>query len=133
MLLYGGRPREAIEPIERSLRFSPFDPQLGAMHLALALACHHAGDYDAAVEQAKFALYLGTGRAADVLAASLVRLGRLDEAVREIERAPEGEAAARPMPTPYANPADGDELREAVRLARQAAKERASAAAAGHA
>ncbi len=133
VLLYGGRPAEAIDPIERSLRFSPFDPQLGAMHLALALAHHHAGDHDAAVEQARFAAYLGNGRASAVLAASLVRLGRLDEAAREIEREVPAGRTARMLPTPYANPADGERLREAVRLARQAAAERASTASAGHA
>jgi TolB-like protein len=124
--LYGGRPREAIAPIERSLRFSPFDPQLGAMHLALALARHNAGDYDVAVEQARFALYLGNWRAAAVLAAGLVRLGRLDEAAHEIERAPAGDGAPRMMRPPYANPEDGEQLREAVRLARRAAVERVS-------
>jgi Flp pilus assembly protein TadD len=100
------------------------------MHRALALAHYHAGDYEAAVEQAKFALYLGVGRAAGVLAASLVRLGRLDEAVREIARAPAGEVVQR-MPEPYANPADGQHLHEAVHLARQAAAERSSAPSAG--
>jgi TolB-like protein len=128
--LFGGRPREAVAPIERSLRFSPFDPQLGAMHRALALAHYHAGDYEAAVEQAKFALYLGVGRAAGVLAASLVRLGRLDEAAREIARAPASEVVQR-MPEPYADPADGRHLHEAVHLARQAAAERSSASSAG--
>jgi tetratricopeptide (TPR) repeat protein len=129
--LFGGRPHEAVAPIERSLRFSPFDPQLGAMHNALALAHYHAGDFEAAVEQAKFALYLGVGRAARVLAASLVRLGRLDEAVREVARAPANEATVHRMPDPYANPADHEHLHEAVRLAREAAAEKSSAPSAG--
>jgi hypothetical protein len=37
------------------------------------------------------------------------------------------------LPTPYANPADGEHLQEAVRLARQATAEKAGAASAGHA
>jgi tetratricopeptide (TPR) repeat protein len=127
--LSGGRPRDAVAPIERSLRFSPFDPQLGAMHLALAHAHHLAGDYDAAVEQARFALYLGNWRAPGLLAASLARLGRLDEAAREIKRAPPDVREPRMMPAPYANPADRDRVHEAIELARQAAAETASAAA----
>jgi TolB-like protein len=126
-LLFGGRPAEAVAPIERSLRFSPFDPQLAAMHMTLALALHHAGDFEAAVEQAKFALYLGNWRAAPVLAASLVRLGRLEEAAREIGRPAPDDGASNMLPMPYANPADGERFREAVRLARRAAAERASA------
>jgi TolB-like protein/tetratricopeptide (TPR) repeat protein len=134
VLLYGGRPAEAIAPFERSLRFSPFDPQLGAMHRTLAFAYFHAGNYDAAVEQAKFALYLGHARAVGVLTASLVKLGRIDEAVREIERAPHREGATRGLPEPYADPADAHRVHEAVDAARQAAAERATAAAAaGHA
>jgi hypothetical protein len=62
-----------------------------------------------------------------------VRLGRLDEAAREIERTPRGVGATRMLPTPYANPADGEHLREAVRLARQAAAESAGAPAASRA
>jgi TolB-like protein len=127
VLLFGGWARDAVAPIERSLRFSPFDPQRGAMHRALALAHYHAGDYDAAVEQAKFALYLGVARAAPLLAASLVRLGRLEEAAREIERTPAAEEAVRRMPEPYANPADREALREALRTAHRAVEERTAA------
>jgi adenylate cyclase len=125
VLLFGGRPAEAIAPIERSLRFSPYDPQLGAMHYSLALAHHDAGAYEAAAEQAKFALYLGFGGAARVLVASLVRLGRVDEAARELQRAPRAPSFGG-LATPYANPADPEKLREAVRLARQAAAETAA-------
>ena len=130
VLLYAGRPREAVAPIERSLRFSPFDPQLAAMHGALSLAHFNAGEYEAALEQARFALYLGNWRATAMLAGSLVRLERLDEAASEIARAPSHEAEARVMLAPYANPADGAKLREAFQFARRAAAERASAAAA---
>ncbi|MFI4935621.1 MAG: TIR domain-containing protein [Caulobacterales bacterium] len=120
VLLFGGRPAEAIAPIERSLRFSPYDPQLGAMHDSLALAHYQARNYEAAVEQARFAIYLGDTRAHGLAAASLARLGRLDEARRELERAPVESGKGR-RATPYANPADHEHLREGLKLARGSA------------
>jgi TolB-like protein len=125
VLLYGGRPAEAVAPIERSLRFSPYDPQLGAMHLALALAHFHAGAYEAAIEQAKMADYLGHAQAGVVLAVSLVRLGKVDEAALVLQRAPQ-EPSRLPgaRAATYAKAADRENVREAFRQARQALEAR---------
>jgi hypothetical protein len=43
--VFGGHPGEAIAPIERSLRLSPYDPQLGPVLETLALACYLTHDY----------------------------------------------------------------------------------------
>ncbi|HEX4198963.1 MAG TPA: TIR domain-containing protein [Caulobacteraceae bacterium] len=126
VLLYGGRPAEAAAPIERSLRFSPYDPQVGAMHLALAWAHFHAGAYEAAIEQAKMADYLGHAQAGVVLAVSLVRLGKVDEAalaLRRVSQEPSRRPGGARAPT-FARPADRENFREALWQARQALEAR---------
>lgn len=119
VLLYSGRAAEAVAPIERSIRYSPFDPQLGAMRSLLALAHYHAGQYAEAIQHAEGAIALRDARAPAVLAASLVRLGRLDEA-REAFSPEVQDRTMRmrsPRLSPYARPADREDLVEALRRA----------------
>jgi len=114
VLLYAGRAAEAIAPIERSLQHSAYDPQRGAMLSLLALAYFHAGQYEEAVRHADRAVSLLDVRALSVLAASLVQLGRIEEARRVLPD---------PLPPigarfgPYARAADRETLTEALRLA----------------
>jgi adenylate cyclase len=115
VLLYSGRAAEAIAPIERALQHSPYDPQRGAMLSLLALALFHCGDYAEALRDADRANALLDGRALAVLAASLVRLGRVEEARRTLPQ---------PLPpligariAPYARREDYEELADALRAA----------------
>ncbi|HEY9233430.1 MAG TPA: TIR domain-containing protein [Phenylobacterium sp.] len=80
VLIYAGRADEAIEPILHSLRHSPFDPQMGAMLGALALAQYQAKDYAAAVAPAREATLHNFPAGYALLGAALARLGRLEEA-----------------------------------------------------
>jgi adenylate cyclase len=80
VLAYSGRPAEAIAPIKRSMRHNPYDPRFGALLFMLAIAEHHAGDFEAAVEHAHEAVRRGEARATTVLGSSLARLGRFEEA-----------------------------------------------------
>jgi TolB-like protein len=82
VLTYVGRPAEAIEPIERGLRHNPFDPQLGALLATLALAHYQAKNYVEAVARAKAATQHGFIMGYALLAASLARLGRPEDARR---------------------------------------------------
>jgi adenylate cyclase len=116
VLVYSGKPAEAVGPIERSLRHSPYDPQLGAMYSLLALAHFHAGAYAESVREAEKAVRLQDGRASLVLACSLVKLGRLDEARKLAERESASASIAQMSRlAPYANEADRLEIVETLR------------------
>lgn len=115
VLLYSGRAGEAIAPIERSLQRSPYDPQRGAMLSLLALAYFHTGDYAEALRHADRAHSLLDARAIAVLVASLVRLGREEEARRLLPKPLSPLVGARIAP--YAHPADYQALAGALRTA----------------
>jgi adenylate cyclase len=119
VLIYSGRAAEAAAPLERSIRLNPFDPQMGAMIGTLALAHYHAGDYELAAARASEAARQREGRAPLVLAASLARLGRSEEAravlTEEARRRALKMLAGRRIP--YAREADLQDLLEALRLA----------------
>ncbi|MES2894670.1 MAG: TIR domain-containing protein [Pseudomonadota bacterium] len=118
VLIFSGQAEAAIEPIERSLRLSPFDPQLGPMRETLALANYYAGRYEAAIEQASEATLPTDPYASTVLAASLARLGRLEEAATAYAKARATPVSPRrPRAAPYADRRQLDHLREALRLA----------------
>jgi hypothetical protein len=96
------------------LRHSPYDPQLGGMRGLLALAHYQAGNYNSAAREAEAAVNLRNFRATPVLAASLARLGRNDEAHAAFAAwmaRPRNAAARTALPLPYANPADQQNLR----------------------
>jgi Flp pilus assembly protein TadD len=118
VLIYFGRPAEAVPALERSLRLSPYDPQLGPMLQSLALAHYQARNYAEAASQAQSAVRLNDARAAAILAASLARMGRFDDARRaypsELRQRARAEA---PRLVTYANPEDERHLREGVRMA----------------
>lgn len=118
VLVYSGRSADAVAPIERSLRHSPYDPQLGAMFSLLALAHFHAGAYADAIREAEKAVRLQDGRASLVIACSLVKLGQIEKARQVAAR--EGVSASVAQMSrlaPYANEADRQEIIESLRQA----------------
>jgi tetratricopeptide (TPR) repeat protein len=119
-LTFGGYPKEAIAPLERGMRLSPYDSQLSVMLDSLALAHYQAGDYEKAIVRAQEAMHQTYANFSVVLAASLAQLGRLDEAHEALP--PPGSKAGsrqRPLAAPYANPAHLEHLRQGLRLARE--------------
>lgn len=119
-LIFGGRPAEAVAPLERGMRLSPYDSQLGVMLDSLALAHYLTGRYDEAIVRARAAMHQSGAVTNAVLAASLAQLGRLKEAHAALPARWQGGSFQRPMVAPYANPAHADHLRQGVRLAREA-------------
>ncbi|HZZ33991.1 MAG TPA: TIR domain-containing protein [Phenylobacterium sp.] len=118
-LIFSGRPAEAIAPIKRGMRLSPYDSQLGVMLDSLSLAAYLVGDYEQAIVHAREAMHHNFASASVVLAASLAQLGRLDEARTALPPTRwNAGSPQRPMAAPYANPADLEHLRQGVRLAR---------------
>jgi tetratricopeptide (TPR) repeat protein len=118
VLIYAGRAAEAIEPIELSLRYSPYDPQFASMLTYLALAHYYAGHYAEAIRVIENAAGRLDVRASAVMAASLARLGNLEQAraafpPEQRERA----ARMRGQVTPYADEADRQRLLDGLRLA----------------
>ena len=111
-------PKDAIVPIERSLRLNPFDPQLGSTTALLALAHYQARNYEEALVQAKSAIQQNFAMANVILAAALARLDRIDEARRAVP----SDLLTRAMrDTPrlasYANTSDRDHFLGGVALA----------------
>jgi len=51
--LWGGRPREAIDPLQTALRLSPFDPLVPLWRHFIARAFYWAEDYDASIAAAR--------------------------------------------------------------------------------
>jgi len=121
VLTFAGRPIEAISPLERGLRLSPYDSQVGVMLDSLALAHYQARDYERAAERSREAMHQAGARTSAMLAASLAQLGRLDEAraVVPTDRWAGG-SPQRPMAAPYADPAQAAHLRDGIRKARGA-------------
>jgi TolB-like protein/DNA-binding SARP family transcriptional activator len=120
VLVFSGDSREAIEPIERGLRLSPYDPQLSVNMNLLALALFQARRYDQAIAQATAAMNHDGDRVSLILAASLAMAGRLEEA-RLVLPEPGPSSPYRPMAPAYAHDKDRDHLRQALRRARAAA------------
>ncbi|HEY1448941.1 MAG TPA: winged helix-turn-helix domain-containing protein [Caulobacteraceae bacterium] len=117
-LVFGGHPGEAVAPIERSLRLSPYDPQLGPVLETLALACYLTHDYEQAAHHAQSAGRI-SGSGAGVRAAALAQMGKADEAVRVLAGMDRYRPSVRrPLAAPYARPAHLEHLREGVRRAR---------------
>jgi adenylate cyclase len=112
-----GRAGEAVAPIARSIRHSPFDPQMGSMLGALSLAHYHAGDYETAAARAQESVNLGFAHGALALAASLARLGRIDAARAALGPVERASALATALFIPYARDADYQDFFEALRLA----------------
>ena len=121
-LIFGGRPAEAVAPLERGMRLSPYDSQLGVMLDSLALAHYLVGEYEAAIVRTRAAMHQTGAAGSVVLAASLAQLGRLDEAQAALPSTRwERGSPQRPMSAPYANPAHHEHLRAGIRAARMGA------------
>lgn len=118
VLLYAGRPQEAIAPLERSLRYSPHEPQLGSMLSVLALAHFHAGAYAEAARHADDAAERLAVRARAIQAASLARMGRLEEARAVFPPAVQARVQRWTVRlAPYAQPGDRADFVAALRMA----------------
>lgn len=82
MLAWMGNGEKAIERAKQALRFSPFDPLNFRAHSSMSIAHFYAGRYAEAADEARTAV--GSNPAFSipraVLAASLLRLGRMEEA-----------------------------------------------------
>jgi TolB-like protein/DNA-binding winged helix-turn-helix (wHTH) protein len=122
VLVFSGLPAQAIAPLERCLRLSPYDPQSGPILETLALAHYQARAYQLAAERAESAMHV-SGAGGAVLAAALARLGRLDEAEKALAGVSRrGPSPQRPLAAPYANATDLEHLREGVRMAGMATR-----------
>jgi adenylate cyclase len=82
ILGWGGEAERAIEWAERAIRLSPFDPWRFAAYHALTLGHFHRGRYQEAADSAYKAVQANPGHSISrmLLAAPLVKLGRMDEA-----------------------------------------------------
>jgi len=81
---FGGRPHEAIEPLETAMRLSPFDPLLPSWRHFLGRAYYWMGDYETAVAIARQTCqaYQYLGAAYRTLIAALGHTGQAGEAQR---------------------------------------------------
>ena len=88
---FGGRPREAIEPIKTAMRLSPFDPQMSFWQHFLGRAYYWMGDYQEALVVARQVCqtYPNFGPAYRTLVAALGQTGQADEAQRVTAEAAE--------------------------------------------
>jgi adenylate cyclase len=80
--LWGGLPREAIEPLRRAMRLSPFDPLTPLWLHFIARARYYAGEYEEAIVAAR---QLGRSlpnfrQPYNTLIAALGQVGRVEEA-----------------------------------------------------
>ena len=117
-LVYSGRAAEAVPVIKRGLRHNPYDPQIASHLTILALAHFHSGQYEEAARQGHAAMLHNDLRAAGIEAASLARLGRVEEARRKFTPDVQMRAAKTVRRIiPYARPEDFFDLLDALRLA----------------
>ena len=80
--LWGGQPREAIEPLQTAKRLSPFDPLLPLWSHFTARAHYWSRDYEAAITVANDLRrsFPGFRQPYNTLIAALGQVGRVDEA-----------------------------------------------------
>ena len=79
---WGGQPHEAIAPLQTAMRLSPFDPRMPGWRSSIARAHYLAGDYPAAVSEARQTLNTSPNfRPTHItLIAALGQLGLIDDA-----------------------------------------------------
>ncbi len=119
VLVFNGDADEAIEPIERGLRLSPYDPQLSVNLNLLALALFQARRYEEAIAQATAAMNQDGDRVSLILAASLAMAGHMDQARARLPAPGERTMSPyRPIAPSYVRTEDREHLRQALRLAR---------------
>jgi len=97
MFAWGGDPVRGIEWGERGVRLSPFDPWRASGHIAVALGRFQQGDFEASANAARKAVQSRPGFSICylILAAPLVKLGRIQEAKNAAVRAVELQPALR--------------------------------------
>jgi TolB-like protein len=91
MFAWGGDAIRGIEWGERGIRLSPFDPWRASGHIAIALGRFQQGDFEASANAARKAVQSRPGFSICymILAAPLVKLGRIQEAKKAVVRAVE--------------------------------------------
>jgi tetratricopeptide (TPR) repeat protein len=82
ILVFSGEAERAIEWADRGLRLSPFDPYRATAFVASSIGHYHQGQYEVAADSARKAIQATPSFSVChmVLAAPLVKLGRLEEA-----------------------------------------------------
>jgi adenylate cyclase len=87
-LIYSGRPKEGLDPLEKYLRLDPRDPFLGIVGLQVAVGHYFCREYEAAVEAAQRVIrsYPDYPLPYRWLAAALGQLDRSDEARDALEK-----------------------------------------------
>ena len=120
--IFCGRFEDGLDPLERSLRLSPFDPQASVFTSLIALAHYHLGNYDDALQYSERALQ--RRRIIPVLrtlAATLGQLGRPQEArlvLDEMEgQMPINRERHWELTNPYADPAHEAQLLDGLQKA----------------
>lgn len=123
-----GRPAEAAQAVELALRLSPRDPRTSIWLTGLGLARYFLGDYEAAVAAAHRSLALRPDWAPihHMLAASLARLGRHDEAAdvfgRLVRLEPDAIERMEHFARGFKDPANGEHILTGLRLAAAAGR-----------
>jgi adenylate cyclase len=118
-----GRPGEAVQTAELALRLSPRDPRAHGWLAGLSLSYHLLGNYEAAVAAARRSLVLHPGWAPvhHMLAASLARLARHDEAAevfgRLVHLEPDAMERMEHFARGFRDRGAGEHLLEGLRLA----------------
>ena len=113
VLIFSGSPADAIAPIERSIRLSPYDPQITLMIDTLALAFYQSQEYGRAADIAHSAVGMGHVRGNYIVAAALAMQGSMAPALEAFTRYSEAPARkTRAMAAPYADPALREHLRQ---------------------
>ncbi len=115
-LMFGGASGEAIPEFEMTARLSPRDPSMWAILGQQALAHYTARQYETALHVAERSLVeradFSGGRM--VKAAALVRLGRLEEAVKVVAEIPQVAFRQLRGNCPFRSEADWEHLRGAL-------------------
>ena len=119
-LIYSGRPKEGLDPLEKYLWLDPRDPFLGIAGLQVAVGHYFCREYEAAVEAAQRVIrsYPDYPLPYRWLAAALGQLGRSDEARDALEKATPAslEMYARNR-VPWMRPEDHAHMLEGLRKA----------------
>jgi TolB-like protein len=120
-LAYDGRPEEALRLVRSAEQISPRDPMFPYFQCTHGLTHWCLGEYDRAVECAKYAIQ-NTKKwlpSRYTLTASYEKLGQHDDAKRALglvfEVAPDFSVAKLRQRAPYKNPADFENLANALR------------------
>src|SRR5262249_29594682 len=122
-LIFGGRPKDGLAVLERSIRLDPSCPEMWSLLNLATVGLYFCGDYEAAIAAARRAIRSFPEYPTPYrwLAAALGQLGRIEEAKEALERA----VALAPAPfelhvrqkVPWQRPEDYAHMLEGLRKA----------------